>query len=141
MSVVAPGRVLEVFWWQTGGKGLVDKPKPFLQVTSTPADVLIGFVVYIKLPSEPADGVFAPSYLDSRVLVAPLGPDQVKGCSTATSNAVVPLDFLLKYTQMEDRVLDLWCGSGGAAIAAAFSARHSISIGENETEVHKLLIH
>ena len=50
------------------------------------------------------------------------------GPSGDSLNISVPLDFILACTQPEDWVADFMCGSGTAAVAAAFCGRNSFSV-------------
>lgn len=129
--------ILECFWWQAGATKQHDRRKTYWNSASFQNDVMQGFVVLVKPPEHQHKGVLAQSFLDTRMLVAPVGTlPKTVGWSAATTNAAVPLEFLLKHTDTEDTVLDLWCGSGAGAVAAAFTGRHSISFGEDSEEVN-----
>ena len=108
--------VLEHYWWQTGGIPQSDRISSLSTPISFPADILPGFLVFVKRPAEgsgpgtPSQGHFAKSFLRSRVVIAP--PLEVNAYHPATSNAAVPFDFLVKHCDVEETVLDLWCGGG-----------------------------
>lgn len=127
-------RVLEFFWWQAGGKQQTNKVTPYWTEKSTPADVVIGFLVFVKRPKKAQEGCYSVAYLNSRIIVAPVGHLNSMWSAVST-NPVVPLDFVLKYTQREETILDLWCGGGATAIAGAFAGRNTVSVGSS-SEVH-----
>ena len=128
-------RVLEFFWWQAGGKQPTNKVTSYWTENSTPADVAIGFLVFVKRPTKAHEGCFSVAYLNSRMIVAPVGQLN-SSWSAASTNPVIPLDFVLKHTQREETILDLWCGGGATAIAGAFAGRNTVSVGSSSGEVH-----
>ena len=101
--------------------------KVFLRyLWQSPAELLHGFVVAV------GEDVSLDSCRDLQVMVV---TPPSSGGPTDSLNVSVPLDFIQGCTQPEAMVADFMCGSGSAAVAAAYCGRHSVSVDINATQV------
>ena len=92
------------------------------------SDVLYGFRVFMRRESE-----FAKNRLNAIMLF----PEIASEVTASAMNVMLPLQFMSCYTAPGDVVLDLMCGSGAVAVAAAYAGRSTISIDKRYEAVRR----